>query len=507
MATYGYDIYQGILYEAAYAGTERAALANLRRFDQDGDSSNGYQISYSFMDTLPDYFANWGIVGFQSPAEDFRQAMRSILGGIDGNTRIDFIEVDDAAYATMRFGLYQTRSGVPAYNTAEAFPPGFYSVNFGSGWTDITGSDGEVTGDALFTPSVINQGIAPGQPGYGTLIHEVLHALGLKHPFGDPGPAMPAQYDNTAYTAMSYTGSFTFTQPAVLDVLALHHLYGTPADVSDDQWVGGYNGTSRDNSFTGGGGRTLNGGEGSDAVTYASSLKGHRLVEGAGGLELRTTSGNQLVNTLLDVEKLQFSDFTVNLTVQKAAAGISPANLKLLEELYVAFFNRVPDADGLEYWIGQLKSGMSVGQIADAFYNAGVQYSALTGYSASMSNADFVNVVYRNVLGRSQGADDEGLAYWSARLDSGAETKGALVQSILGSAHTFKGNATWGWVANLLDNKAMVADTFAVDMGLNYLSPQQSISKGMQIAAAVTPTDTNAAIALIGVNPAQIDLA
>ena len=86
MATFGYEIYKNILFEAAYAGRERAALTNLRRFDHDGDSSNGYQINYSFMADLPDYFANRSIVGFQSPAEDFRQAMRSILGGIEGNT-------------------------------------------------------------------------------------------------------------------------------------------------------------------------------------------------------------------------------------------------------------------------------------------------------------------------------------------------------------------------------------------------------------------------------------
>ena len=68
----------------------------------------------------------------------------------------------------------------------------------------------------------------------------------------------------------------------------------------------------------------------------------------------------------------------------------------------------------------------------------------------------------------------------------------------LDSAHTFKGDAKWGWVANLLDNKIAVARQVAVDWGLNYLTPDASVSNGMAIAKAVTPTDTSAAIALVG---------
>jgi len=42
---------------------------------------------------------------------------------------------------------------------------------------------------------------------------------------------------------------------------------------------------------------------------------------------------------------------------------------------------------------------------------------------------------------------------------------GSLVSAILTSAHTFKDDATWGWVADLLDNKIQVADKFAVTWG------------------------------------------
>ena len=76
-----------------------------------------------------------------------------------------------------------------------------------------------------------------------------------------------------------------------------------------------------------------------------------------------------------------------------------------------------------------------------------------------MINADFVTVVYKNVLGRPDGADAEGLAYWSGKSADGIASRGALVSTILDSAHTYKGDASFGFVADLLDNKITVAKT------------------------------------------------
>ncbi|MDP4027494.1 MAG: DUF4214 domain-containing protein [Gallionella sp.] len=210
-------------------------------------------------------------------------------------------------------------------------------------------------------------------------------------------------------------------------------------------------------------------------------------------------AGRDGTRTVTSADHLTFSDMTVNLTVQAKAASIAAADLQRLQELYVAFFNRVPAADGLAYWIDQFNTGSTISQIADSFYAAGVANSSLTGFSSTMSNGDFVHVVYRNVLGRPEGAGASGLAYWSGELDSMRETRGSLVASILNSAHSFKGDDTYGWVADLLDNKIAVANQFSVTLGLTYNTPQASISNGMAIAAAVTSSSTAAALALIGV--------
>ena len=241
----------------------------------------------------------------------------------------------------------------------------------------------------------------------------------------------------------------------------------------------------------------VNGGSGTDSFQYSSQYAGHTITQTASGHQI--SSAVDGTDTVMNMERVQFSDYIVNLNIQDAADTISAADVQKLEELYVAFFNRVPDADGLEYWIGQFNSGQTINQIAESFYAAGIQYTELTGFSDTMSNTDFINVVYSNVLGRADGADTEGLNFWITELESGRETNGTLVSTILSAAHTYQGDATWGWVADLLDNKVSVADTFAVQHGLNYHTPEQSITGGMAIAAAVTEFGTDAAIELIGI--------
>lgn len=208
------------------------------------------------------------------------------------------------------------------------------------------------------------------------------------------------------------------------------------------------------------------------------------------------------VRKFTNAKRIEFEDLTLNLAVSDLADTIAEPALNRIAELYVAFFNRVPDGDGMEFWLGQYRQGKTINDIADAFYNAGVYFSDLTGYRADMSNDDFIHIVYRNVLGRPEGADQEGLAFWRAELDSGRSAKGTLVSSILDAAHgsTFSDPTNpYHWVQKLLDNKLEVAKQVSVDWGVNYNSSEDSIAKGQAIAAAITPDDTSVAISLVGV--------
>jgi hypothetical protein len=260
--------------------------------------------------------------------------------------------------------------------------------------------------------------------------------------------------------------------------------------------------------YAGAGSATITGGAGSDTVDFAAARGAFTVKGSAGNFTITDDANFTHVQTISGVEHLEFADMAVNLGIGQTAALLSPADLKTLEELYVAFFNREPDADGLQYWMTQFHAGQSLTSIADGFYSAAVQYSDLTHYSAGMSQADFVKVIYANVLGRSGATapPDTDVNHWAGLLASGVETHGSLVEMMLGSASTFKGDATWGWVADLLDNKAAVADWLAVREGISYNDPQASITNGMAIAAAVTPTDTHAAMLIANVGDATFSL-
>ncbi|HYD93873.1 MAG TPA: FG-GAP-like repeat-containing protein [Noviherbaspirillum sp.] len=264
-------------------------------------------------------------------------------------------------------------------------------------------------------------------------------------------------------------------------------------------------GSAGDDFFHGSDGNdSFDGKAGVDTVNLAGRRADYRITRTGTGVALEDKAkagGNDL---LKNVERLAFADFNVDLSIGDAAQTVNSADLKLLQELYIAFFNRVPDAEGLAYWIGRFNAGQTLSGIADSFYAAAVQYPELTGYTAAMSNDDFVRRIYKNVLGRSgdTAPADSDVGYWSGELAAGRSSKGNLVAAMLSSAHSFKGHQQWGWVADLLDNKLAVADYFAVQQGLGYKTAEESIARGMAIAAAVTPADTAAAIALIGISDA-----
>lgn len=78
--------------------------------------------------------------------------------------------------------------------------------------------------------------------GFDTVLHEIGHILGLKHPF-DGSPTLPQEYDNKFYTVMAYnlgcstSNCFNPTNLKKMDITALQYLYGKsekPINVGND---------------------------------------------------------------------------------------------------------------------------------------------------------------------------------------------------------------------------------------------------------------------------------
>ncbi len=84
-----------------------------------------------------------------------------------------------------------------------------------------------------------------------------------------------------------------------------------------------------------------------------------------------------------------------------------------VRRLYSAYFRRESDQAGLGYWVARLSEGSGLGDVA-SFFAASPEFKTTYG---RLSNADFVRLVYRNVMGREP--DAAGFAYWTSRLDQG----------------------------------------------------------------------------------------
>jgi serralysin len=496
------------------------AGANLRW----GEPKTTPNVTYSFMTALPTYSTSPDDAkNFSVFTDEQKVAGRAIFKMLSDNFNVNFTEVADTGSSYGQINLGNSDQGSVSVGYAR------YPTEYTS--TTLSPNDGDVYINNLPSAGQLT-GVVPGSNAWSTLIHEIGHAIGLKHPgsynAGEPArpPAadevvLPKAEDSESYTLMSYT-----THPqkiervdlAIYDRLTLTYLYGAkPQNTGDDtykltdadgrwqkMWVDNSgtdtidasavttavtidltpssfssigtltDGTTATNknfsmyvdtmienviggvgndTFTGNSVNNLiNGGDGIDTVTYKGNLANFSLKKGASSITLQDKAGTAGTDTLTNIEKLKFDDTTINLAVQTQATTIPAATLKTLEELYSGFFKRIPDADGLSYWIDQFKGGKTLNQIADSFYDAGVQYSAQTGFSSTMTNDDFIKIVYANVLGRSgataPGATD--IAFWSNNITNGAATRGSMVNEMITSAHSYANDPTWNWVDKLL---------------------------------------------------------
>ena len=199
---------------------------------------NAVVVSYSFLSAVPAYDSEPGFRAFDAQQKD---AARSVLAKFSEVADISFVQ--KAGVGQITFGNSSQNLNVAGY----AYAPSFgYSFSGSGDILSVTasskGGDVWINGDIDWTAA---DWLAGGS-GYGTLLHEVGHALGLKHPFEGPTVLAP-QLDNAAHTVMayspapnsvilsvqgtqaSYSWSTTWLEPStlmLLDIEALQHLYG-----------------------------------------------------------------------------------------------------------------------------------------------------------------------------------------------------------------------------------------------------------------------------------------
>lgn len=215
-------------------------------------------VTYSFMDQVIAEDSSQQIANFRAMGDDYKTAVRQVLGQYSTAARIQFVEVADSSSAQLRYGMYSGRAGIPAGipNDGESFVRGYSSGHAGDVWINHTSSK-------MADP-------AQGGQAYQILVHETGHALGLKHPGSyssfDLGPFLPAAEDTGANTVMSYNGSITANSGlGPYDVNAVGFLYGPRAA---GQYGLLFAGDDQANTVTGDAGdNVLQGYDGNDSMT------------------------------------------------------------------------------------------------------------------------------------------------------------------------------------------------------------------------------------------------
>ena len=164
-----------------------------------------------------------------------KTATRNIFTYIGSILPITFVEVVETTLATTPVGDIRMANNNQT-SAGYAFGP--------------IGSDLQLRGDIFLSNAAIKESFAAGSYEYDTLIHEIAHAIGLKHPGNynagsepstDPGNYLATSEDSKMLSVVSYAEHEDYLQRidfGPYDLLALKYLYGLKAqNVGDNTYT------------------------------------------------------------------------------------------------------------------------------------------------------------------------------------------------------------------------------------------------------------------------------
>jgi hypothetical protein len=226
-----------------------------------------------------------------------------------------------------------------------------------------------------------------------------------------------------------------------------------------------------------GGNDTIDGGEGEDSSLHSAAQSHYTLTLRPDGMTIEDRRADgEGVDQLTDIELLFFdgdaSGNSFDLRKFAGPAGLSEAELESFIELYIAYFNRAPDAVGLSFWGTAYATGTTLSEMAALFVE---QPETQATYAPDLSNADFATAVYDNVLGRIP--DQDGFDFWVGNLDTGSVGQDQFILSVLdGAKASPPPGATQDFIEQQQLDRAYLATK--TDLGALY-----AVHRGMSVVA------------------------
>lgn len=231
--------------------------------------------------------------------------------------------------------------------------------------------------------------------------------------------------------------NYTDLEHALNSIHDLHDEEIDDIDEDDDDLIGSFgkdslDGGAGDDTLDGGddddhliggsGNNTIMGGSGTDTAVYTSSRNRVKIDDNKDGTYTVTHNGGK--DILSAVEKVSFNDGSMSVTY---AIELHDKQSEV-SRFYNALFGRDPDEAGLAFWVNATLTGKSTMQSAAQEFTKSTEFKSK--YGANVSNADFVNLLYQNILHRI--ADQSGYDYWLGEINE-TDDRGGMIASFANS--------------------------------------------------------------------------
>ena len=196
-------------------------------------------------------------------------------------------------------------------------------------------------------------------------------------------------------------------------------LYG---DAGNDTLSGG---KDNDTLHGGSGNDKLYGGQGMDTAVFTGQHSQYDVTQAFGVFTVRALSGSEGTDTLVNVERIQFADQTLDI-----ASKAEP--LSWLATLYQQVLGRQADLDGFQWWAHEAESGIGEGQVLMSFILSKERIANTGQDFNTLGTADKVEYFYNTILARPSEA--AGKAWWIDQIDQNGQDLVHVAEQFMHSA-------------------------------------------------------------------------